>query len=426
MRRHSRTVLPAVLILAALFRTGFGLGVVGISSPPKADEADYHLLAANLAAGKGFIDESNGPTGRRPPAYPAFLSLLYRVAGPRPMVGRVVQIVLGIVIVWLVYSTTRRHFDRATACVAAAFAALNPFLIFISGYALTENLYIVLLLLGLRLLPRAGADAPPVSRWFYGAVVLALAALTRPTGLPVAVWVCVAALVCARGDWPTRIAQVAVVALVLAALLLPWAFRNQVTFGGWVGLTTHGGITFYQGNNERVVEVAHYRGGVAPLEALPYYRQLARLDERARDDYAYRLGKEFVRDNARMMPRITWWKFKRFWRLRSDMGLSGIRSGWWFSKESRLGSAAAAFDAGLVYAAVAFPLFLAGLVVTRRRWREMAFYYGVIAAHTAVGLVFYGSIRGRLPVEPVIAMFSAVAVMGLVRLVRPNASRPAA
>jgi len=426
MRRRYRALLPAILVIAALARIGFGVGVVGLFSPPKADEADYHAIASHLAAGDGFVDETGRPTGRRPPAYPALLSAVYRVVGPRPAAGRVLQMALGVVIVALVYSITRRHFDKATARVAAALAAVNPFLVFISGYALTENLYIVLLLLAVRVLPRLDAEGPPVSRWFYGAVLLALAALTRPTGLPVVLWVGAAVLLFGGGEISTRIAEVAVVGLVTVALLLPWAFRNQVTFGSWVGLTTHGGITFYQGNNERIVDVPHYRGGVAPLDMLPHYDQLARLDEGARDDYAYRLGKEFVRSHAAMMPRIAWWKFKRLWRLQSDVGLSGIRSGWWFANDSRLGHLAATVDAGFAYAIVAFPLFVAGLLLSWRRWREMMPFYGIVAAHTAVALVFFGSIRGRLPIEPVIAMFAAVALVALVRRLRPGASSRAA
>jgi hypothetical protein len=65
-------------------------------------------------------------------------------------------------------------------------------------------------------------------------------------------------------------------------------------------------------------------------------------------------------------------------------------------------------------------LFIAGLVLTRARWRDLTFLYGVVVAHTAVALVFFGSIRGRIPVEWVIAVFAAVTVDRLLRRRRPD------
>jgi hypothetical protein len=62
--------------------------------------------------------------------------------------------------------------------------------------------------------------------------------------------------------------------------------------------------------------------------------------------------------------------------------------------------------------------------VTRRRWRELLFLYGVVVAHTAVALVFFGSIRGRVPVEPVIAIFAAVTIDRVVFRLRERRSNP--
>jgi hypothetical protein len=44
--------------------------------------------------------------------------------------------------------------------------------------------------------------------------------------------------------------------------------------------------------------------------------------------------------------------------------------------------------------------------------------YGLIAVHLAVALVFYGSLRARLPIEPVIAMFASAGLVRLAALVR--------
>jgi hypothetical protein len=180
--------------------------------------------------------------------------------------------------------------------------------------------------------------------------------------------------------------------------------------GGWIGLTSHGGFTFYQSNNQKVVDVPHYRGGVAPIAGLPHVEQMRGMSELERDEFARARGIDFLRENKSLIPRLLWWKFARFWRLESDVGLSGVKSGWWWNNDTPLGKLASNFDVGLIYAVVAFPLFLAGVVLTRRRWRELMFLYGIPVAHTAVALVFFGSLRGRIPVEPVIAIFAAVTV----------------
>jgi len=80
----SARALPTILVVAALSRVGFSAGVVGLDALTKGDEADYHAIATHLASGDGFVSTEAAPTARRPPAYPVFLSLLYRVTGPAP------------------------------------------------------------------------------------------------------------------------------------------------------------------------------------------------------------------------------------------------------------------------------------------------------------------------------------------------------
>jgi len=414
---QSKTVLLVILVVALLARALFSVGVVGLDAMTKGDEADYHAIAVNLATGEGFAGEDGKITGRRPPLFPFLLSILYRVAGPSAALARVIQILLGVVVVYLVYLVARRYFTERVALTAAAIAAINPFLTFICGYLLTENLFVILVFGAILSLPLPGKAVSPRSV-IAASALLGFATLARPTGLPLAAWVFLAALILGKGTPQTKLRRFAIAMAVFLAVTTPWMLRNASVFGGWVGLTTHGGITFYQGNNEKVVEVEHYRGGVAPVGALPRYQEFATMNELERDQFTSRAGKEFLRENPGVVPKLVWWKFKRLWRLHSDMGLSGIRSGWWFDRNSTLGRIAADFDTGLVYAVVVFPLFLAGLWVTRSRWRELAYLYGIVVVHTAVALAFFGSIRGRLPIEPVIAVFAGAAIIHLVDVVR--------
>lgn len=411
--------LSTILVVAALSRFGFSAYVVGLHAPTKGDEIDYHAIATHLADGRGFVSTEEVPTARRPPAYPVFLSLLYRVTGPAPAAGRVAQVVLGVLVVWLTARVARAWFGERAAVWAGWLAALNPFLIFVSGYLLTENLYLVFLLgaMALAATPPAFCRSTLVRAAVVGAL-LALAALARPSGLPMLEWMLAAALLFGAAPWRLRLTRIALAAVAFGIVMLPWLARNARVVGAPV-LTTHGGMTFYQGNNEKVATTPQWRGGVAPLEVLPEGDKLTAMSELERDRAAWQLGREFLRSHPGEVPSLVFWKLVRCWRLKSDMGLSGIRSGWWFDNQSVLGKIAAQLDVGMIYAVIALPLFMAGLWMTRRRWRDLLFAYGGIVVHTAVAVIFFGSLRTRIPVEPMICVFAAAA---LVTLPRPQRS----
>ena len=158
-----------------------------------------------------------------------------------------------------------------------------------------------------------------------------------------------------------------------------------------------------------MLDVPQYHGGVAPLSALPEFDELKKLPTVAKDDRAYELGFEFLRTHKSDIPVLVWRKGQRFWRLKSDVGLSGIRSGWWFNKDSALGKLASTLDVGFVYAIVVIPLFVVGMIVFARRFKSLVFLYGMVIAHAVYPLVFHGSIRMRIPIEPAIAIFAAAA-----------------
>jgi len=422
-RLFSARALPTILIVAALLRFGFSVWVVGLHAMTRGDEADYHAIAMHVVEGRGFAAIEDAPTARRPPAYPAFLSLVYRVTGPDPAAGRVAQIVLGVALVWLTMRVARAWFGNSAQTWAGWLAALNPFLIFLSGYLLTENLYLVFMLAALLSAPTpASLCRAPLVRVSTMAILLGLATLARPSGLPMLEWILAAMLLFGAVPWKERIVRAGVAAAVFALVLTPWLVRNARVMGAPV-LTTHGGITFYQGNNEKVATTPQWHGGVAPLEALPGYDRIKGMNEIERDREAWKLGREYLIAHPGKVPALVFWKLARCWRLRSDMGLSGIRSGWWFDNRSWPGKLASRLDVGMVYAVVALPLFLAGLWITRRRRRDLLFAYGVVVVHTAVAVIFFGSLRTRIPVEPMICIFAAATIVS-VRTAH-GAARPA-
>jgi 4-amino-4-deoxy-L-arabinose transferase-like glycosyltransferase len=411
-------LLAVIVVLALALRVFFWLEVAGPAAPLRGDEIDYDAIARSVASGHGFSLTPGVPTAARPPLYPILLAGVYRIAGAGAAAGRILQILLGGAIVLLTYRLARRYFAEGAALAAAAIAACNPSLIFISSYLLAENLYIVLLLASLVVFSRGRERALSYGECAAGGILLGLASLARPNAFPFAVFVAASFLLFGKGTGRGRLAKSIVIAAGLFAALAPWAARNEERLGKPVLFTTHGGITFYQGNNRVAYDEPAYRGTVAPLEAIPGWNDIKGMDEVARDAEAWRLGTSFVRGHPGAAARMAVWRFMRFWRLSGDAPYSGVKSGWWWDTGRHFGGFASSFDVVFLFSIVVLPLFLIGLALTLRDARTLVYLYGVILVHTATAMIFFGSLRSRMGVEPVIAVFAGVCVARLFSLMR--------
>ncbi len=137
---------------------------------------------------------------------------------------------------------------RSVAVAAGLLAALCPGLVLVAADVQDEPLYIVLILSsGFLLL--AGVDRPSSNLTLAAGVLLALAALTRPTALVLAVL-----LLAPLGDsrWPPRVrAHLSLAALLGFGLALgPWTLRNALVFHEFLPVNDGAGVVFYQGNSD--------------------------------------------------------------------------------------------------------------------------------------------------------------------------------
>jgi len=78
---------------------------------------------------------------------------------------------------------------------------------------------------------------------------------------------------------------------------------------------------------------------------------------------------------------------------------------------------------GFVYSVLVIPLFVLGFVANLKDRRRFTCLAGLVIIHTLISLVFHGSLRMRIPIEPVMAIFAADAAWRIVTRVR--ARRPA-
>jgi len=216
------------------------------------DPVAYDSLALGIVDGRGYVHPwLNVPTAYFPPGYPAALAIVYAVFGRSVLWGGMLNALLGAGTVVITYELARRLLDVRVARVAGLLLAFFPNQVFYTGTLLSEVLFTFLLMTGLLILmaepwPREGIS---LRRLALAALFLGAATMVRSIVLIVPVvllfyWLWI---------FPNRarvLAQVGVIILVFAAIIVPWTIRNAVTMHAFVLISTNGGDDFCLGNNE--------------------------------------------------------------------------------------------------------------------------------------------------------------------------------
>lgn len=70
-----------VILAAIALVVRLGWALLMMDRTPQFDEIEYIDLAARLAAGEGYVDESGARVAYWPVGYPALLSLVFRLTG---------------------------------------------------------------------------------------------------------------------------------------------------------------------------------------------------------------------------------------------------------------------------------------------------------------------------------------------------------
>lgn len=219
----------AILGLALVARISYWV----LATPnyaPQSDAAQYDEMARHFADGKGFALQfpqlAVHPTAFRPPLYPALLGTAYRVFGQHVVVGRIVNLLLGLAVVALTMVFAQRIAGARAAVVAGVLVSLYPVLVVNDITLLTEPLSLCLLLV--LLIALSGR------RLIWGGVACGLLILARPSAQ--GLLLVIAAWLLWRYGWKRMLVPLAVAALVVT----PWVARNWIEFGQPLLVTSNG------------------------------------------------------------------------------------------------------------------------------------------------------------------------------------------
>jgi 4-amino-4-deoxy-L-arabinose transferase-like glycosyltransferase len=397
-----RRLLVVILLAAVLLRVTVALymGDQVTVLPGIQDQVSYEALAQSLLAGRGYsftenwypFTPANAPTAHWSFLYPLYLAATYAVFGLHPLAARLVQAILGgALISLLVYLIGRRVANEETGLVAAGLAAVYGYFVYYSAALMTETFFIVSVLWSLYLALEL-KEKPALGRWVLLGAVLGVAALLRQTILIFApflmLWL----------YWELRSQSVRwwcffVPAGMVALLIVPWTVRNYVVYQQILPLNSNAGYALYASNNPTMGTNWSNDRVVVPVP-----EELKGQNEAELNQSLTRKGIEYVVSDPRRYLWLTVNKTEEYFRF------------WPTSESSAISNLNRVLSFGLY-----LPFMLLGLALSVRRWHGMALLYLFIVIHTAIHLLSWPSVRYRLPVDGVLMVFAAVALIACYR-----------
>jgi 4-amino-4-deoxy-L-arabinose transferase-like glycosyltransferase len=354
------------------------------------DEAIYVDAAARLRSGAGFA-----PDYANVPGYPVLLALLALLGPSSVLALRVAQATLVAFGALLCFELGRRLGGRSAGLVAAALYSLDPLLV-VSAALLYPEASAGLLLTGSLLAAWQAVGRDRMILVVIAGVLLGGFTLFRPVGLALApamvLWVGLAP----GSGWGRRAAQVAVLLGVWALVLLPWAHRSNEVYGRF------------------------FPSSVVALRGVPVIG--AEIDRRGVGGAVAAA----IRRDPPGFTRRTIREFGHFWELYPTRLVSDdsthrasfsrqdprVASTGLVPRSARDAVSALSFGLELALAAV-------GLTVGwRTRRRETVWLAGVVLSFALGYAIFYGKLRYRIPVLPVVLAFAGLGASFLLGLLK--------
>jgi 4-amino-4-deoxy-L-arabinose transferase-like glycosyltransferase len=287
-------LLFALMIRGALFVVSFDKGMYF------PDEYEYMKLAKNLANGEGFSYNGHS-TSFRPPGWPFLISLTFRLFHTNsPIPPRIMQILFGLITVFVMYRVGRDGWGEQVGLIAAAIFAVYPSLIGYSNLLLSEISFILIMSLACWAILRYYNNP----NWIWSTAIgfiLGLGALIRDSLLPIVFIVGFILIVYIIIIKRYRIKHVMICIFTLLITICPWIIRNSLLQGRFTMISTIGPMNLYLSNCEKtpMIHTSHVFIDYYNLKSDSYYYDMLfpELDgksEAEKSNIAFRKGLEFI------------------------------------------------------------------------------------------------------------------------------------
>ncbi len=383
------------LMVLSLFAKISAMFVMGVDRFP---DSQYYTTTAQAIFNNGFV---------MPDVEIASPLLLYVYAFFSPLseyfgneAYAIADIIVSVATVFIAYKIALLVFDedRLVANLSALVMAFYPYFVFYSISLLSETLYIFLLYLSFYFAIKFYKTKELKYVALFG-IFFALDTLVRFVNLAMYPFFILLFLYFSFNAKSGNYYKLIFIAVISYSVTMsPWWIRNYQIYDEFIPTTVGAiGVPFYSGNNP----MNQTGGGIGGVDVdLSQFSEIT--DPILRDEAMIQAGVDWIVDNPKDWMILEWKKLVRLYRITP------------FAPEYRtpLYIITSIFTYGIVLI-----LWVVGLYLFRRKILILSPMLLFTALLTGVTLVFIGSIRYRLPIEPfMIIVASAAFIKSIGRL----------
>ncbi len=422
----SGRLLAGIILASVLLRVAAAvyLGNTIEELPGIFDQISYHTLALRVLDGHGFsfgeqwwpATAANAPTAHWSYLYTLWLTAVYALFGPNPLVARLIQAVaVGILMPWLTFRLTKQMTNyqspattyQLPALFAAGITAVYIYFIYYAAALVTESFYVTAILwIFDSAIHIVRADKTGWRRWIWLGVGMGTAVLLRQLFLLFIPFLLLWLWWAKR----PRLSQLALPFIITLLMMSPFTLRNYLAFDRFVPLNTNAGYAFFWGN--------HPIYGTKFIPILPpemgsYYALIPSellaqgLNEAELDSALLKRGLGFVFDDPVRYILLSLSRFKSYFIF-------------WPSSESGLiSNISRTASFGLFLPFMGYGLFLSFTCIDaeQKHLQKSPFllFYLFIVIYTAIHVLTWTLVRYRLPIDAVLIIFAGLAAADLVK-----------
>ncbi|MBF0299333.1 MAG: glycosyltransferase family 39 protein [Oligoflexia bacterium] len=395
---NNRNIVLSILFLALIIRV---INIIIYNYPLQGDEQSYNLGALNLALGNGYAYTPDKYISGYPILYSLILSPFYYLFGHNLLIPKIINIIMGVTSCWLTYILAKEITKKNSVAILSMLAmAINPEFVRITGKILSENLITPLMLIWMFILIiiwNSFRDLNSYSKKIVisilSGILYGLILLTKSITscfFPVFAWFFLFSLV--KIKIKNRFIFFIFACIGISLAITPWAIRNYIVYDKFIPLTAgSSGVALY---------TSYIRKGQPFGNVLhdDFSKGLQNLSQAETDKKLTQYTFKYIQDNPSIIPKLILQKTGYFWgpldwEIMSVDGYSRI-PGYNF-----------------IYMFI-IPFFIFGLFYVFKSYKENFFsspwFLIILQIFSIYGicLIFYGSARFRMTIEPLIIIFS--------------------